>query len=787
MRKFYHRRQGAPFALIKEQALPATVVTDFGDVTTEIAPVGDAVTAVSGSNPNLTPLEPVAAKQVLRWHFLNNQTGNNSANRIEDYGPDGAHGRTAQLNSITTAINSYATHDGTETGAYGMFLGWASSVGGDGYQNRICTDTGIQLSKLASGSKFRFIMGVQPFQWYDRAEGMLLEVSTAISVSAGFSILRMPDGSLRVRYASTNTDFPNFFTTDLMTIIEVEFDGNIIRVFRDFQFIGEVARNSGPSFTTPVLWVGNQRAAGRGVNCYYAYVGVYAGEMSERELAWARAEAKTQIEGRPGGRNAMAVVPSARPNSALRFTALPNTIPETFQTVGNNIRILSGRAVDGLNGPIDFKTRMLFGPLPEQGAVQNIEGLNFLPSVAGYLTIEQTADNGVHPPLVVTKVLPVAQSFPVLNAATIETRLGSVVNHIDNADAGFPPDMVWRAEMVCDPGDGTVGLRILRNTLPGRKYQGASIQFRLNSGSGAGQVSSAQLFDAAWTMQLIDTRGVGQAKGYIQTGFTFTVPWSAPRRELDFEFNSQTGYMECSIHLASNEAGGPGSVAQSMYILPPAEAFTSMRTWRIVSNSDRFEWYYEDQVCARYIRGAGWDRSVQTFSPVIPGTLAPYLPDSTPVLHPRDEHWHLNAQNVFIQHWMSDTLTGWIGPNTVPIDHPLLRFSAVVSQEFGPANTALLDADWTATAGSAGEVVVNVSNYRPIRFRPSHLEYSIDGGAWVRLPGTTGNQTISGLASGSRAVRLRPVAESLATNPLVTASNYTLNADPSDTKNVTVS
>ena len=52
--------------------------------------------------------------------------------------------------------------------------------------------------------------------------------------------------------------------------------------------------------------------------------------------------------------------------------------------------------------------------------------------------------------------------------------------------------------------------------------------------------------------------------------------------------------------------------------------------------------------------------------------------------------------------------------------------------------------------------------------------------------GTTGNQTISGVPLGSRNIQLRPVAESLATNPAVIASNYTMSANASDTKTVTV-
>jgi len=216
------------------------------------------------------------------------------------------------------------------------------------------------------------------------------------------------------------------------------------------------------------------------------------------------------------------------------------------------------------------------------------------------------------------------------------------------------------------------------------------------------------------------------------------------------------------------------------------EAFTSMRKWTILANADRVEWFYEDQLLTRYIRGVGWDSSVQTFTPYTWQHARFNIGDT--YIHPNDAGWHVNPQNMIIQQWMSDNLSGWIGPNTVPISHPLLRFSDVSGVMFGRQNTLLQVGDWTAVAGGAGEVVVNVSQFRPLNtgFRPTHLEYSVDDGTWTRFAGTTGNQTITGLAAGSRNIRVRPVAESLATNPAVTASNYTMNADPSDTKVVTV-
>ncbi|MCU0908909.1 MAG: hypothetical protein MUF73_16070, partial [Rhodobacteraceae bacterium] len=470
------------------------------------------------------------------------------------------------------------------------------------------------------------------------------------------------------------------------------------------------------------------------------------------------------------------------------FTVAPSTTPAEFSTVGGVVNLRPGRARDGIGGPIDVRTRVLFGQIPGEGAEIDVPGWDYLPTAPGYLTFEQTADNAIHEPVTARSILPIAQTYPVLAASEISTRLQAFCTFIDNFDAGFPSDMVWRPSNVVDPGDGTVGLRLLRNTGVGRKHTGASVQFGFKSAANpAVRANSARLFNIEWTWQLIDTRAPGLAKGYMQTAFTFTVPWDAPRREIDFEYNTRSGYMECTIHMAAN-GDGPGSVADGISIEPPPEAFTSMRRWSIVGNADRIEWLYEDQVCARYIRGIGFDSSVQAFTPrrgIGNSQYARLMPGDT-FLHRRDQHWQVNAQNIFIQQWMTDTNPAWLGPNTVPLDHPPLRFSRIDATEFGPPNTALQAGDWTLAPGSAGRAIVTVGAYRPARFRPTHLEYSVNGGAWVRLPGQFGPQTITGLVSGPRQIRLRPVAETIATDPTVTASTFVMNADPSDAKIVTI-
>lgn len=775
MTKYFHRRQGAPFALVKDTALPADILTGYGGVTTEVAAVGAIASAVSGANV-IAPSQPASAKQVLRWHFGITETGN-SPNFVTDHSPTGLAGLSYTTGGAGSAM-TYSTHDGSPTGAYG-----ASFYGGDAEARRCVVGT---IAKLSAATKIRFVAAVFPRVWTDRPFGQLFRLADSLpSGTPRILIDRYPDGSLRVTQGAEVVTFANVFANDVMQLIEVQIDGFRVAAWKDGALIGRGAFTTPSTIgSNPAISIGNQSAGGRSFTGYVGYAAIYIGDLSEAELAWIRDDAKTIVDARPGGLNDLADAPEPKPTDHLRFSVLPDTSPSSLQTVGGIVNMLPGRAVDGLGGPIALSYRVLFGATPGAGTDITPTDLTVKPSVAGYLTFEVTADNGVHPAVVQTKVLPVATSYPALTAANVESRLSVPAGvYIDNYDAGFPADTVWKPENVCDPGDGTVGLRIIKNSAPGRVNTGGSLQMLFSPHSGSTGVA-AQLFRVEFVMQLIDTRGPGMAKGYVQTGFTFTSPYTAKRRELDFEFNSLSGLMECTIHLEPNDGGG--SVAQGIHIEPPAGAFTAQRTWTITSNADRIEWAYEGTVCARYIRGNGWDSTVQAFTPrKSDGTL---FNNGDTLIHPRDAGWHLNAQKAFIQQWMSDQHTAWIGPNTVPIDHPLFRVSNVNAQEFGATNTALQSGDWTAVAGGAGEIVVNVASWRPAGFGfiPTHLEYSIDGGGWTRLAGTTGNQTITGLTAGSRAVRLRPVAESLATNPAVTASNYTLNANTSDTKNVTV-
>lgn len=777
MPKIIHHRVGAPFALIKDEALPFNINTAFGGVDTEVAVINDFQSAISGAL-DLPPVEPAAAKQACRYHFLTTQNGFGAGGTFTDFGPDAIAAYGAALDAINQSWTtvSYATHDGQVNGAYG-----ASFYGGDAITNRIVT---APINKLMNATIFRMVMVVQPRQWTDRIEGVMFSIMTGNGTTTSSVVtsgLRQPSGALTLRANAIG----NVFANDIPILVEVQYNGTRTQLFVNGVLVQTVNSATPLSFpTAPRISMGNATGGGRAFTGYISYAACYVGELTEQEIAWIRNEAKNVVAARPGGFQNLPTMPAPQPAGALKFSALPNTSPSTLQSAGQIVTLQPGRAVHGITGPIAVTHKVLFGPVAGEGTDITPPDLTVTPSGEGYLTYEMTADNGVHPSVTARKVLPVAVTYPTLNAAAIASRLGVLQDGIwiDDFDAGFPPDTVWRTSNVCDPGDGTVGLRIIKNAGTGRANTGASVQIRFTPHNGGTVGTAARIFRADFVMQLIDTRGAGQAKGYIQTGFTFTDPWTLRRRELDFEYNSRTGKMECTIHLEPNDGGG--SVAQGIYVDVLPEAFTGQRKWTILANADRVEWFYEDQLLTRYIRGIGWDSSVQTFNPH--NGTTPFTNGMT-LLHPRDAGWHLNPQNVIIQQWMSDELAGWIGPNTVPISHPLLKFSNVDAIQFGPSNTALQAADWTATPGT-GQVVVNVSAFRPagLGFRPTHLEYSVDSGAWTRLPGFSGNQTITGLAAGSRAIRIRPVAESLATNPLVTSSNFTMNADPSDTKTVTV-
>lgn len=771
-----HRRSGAPFALVKDLSLPADVDINLGGVATEVASLSNFGSVTTGAE-TVPVTAPADAQQVFRYRFIPSETAT-----IVDQTTTGLNGTTTQVFNPTAL---YAA-SGQVAGAYGIrFFG--INISSDRAHFTIANNAKFGLSRT------RFIFGLRPEAFGDLTQtyGTIIR---AQSVSGNiWSLVRGPDNTLFFGTGSANDgvntanalQIRNFFTDNEHITLELEIDGLDIRIWKNNVLVSDdYTMPNVVNWTGATLRVGNQsNAGGSPFWGHMSHAACYTGDLTDGEIRWIRDTAKTMIETSPKILT-VPTPPAPRAVGQLSVTRAPAFSAKIYLLQNQPITFREGRASDGLGGPIAQSfTLTLAG-----NNVKPARGSTLVPTTVGDLVLTNTFDNAVHPAQTTSVTLPILQAFPVLSAADIKTRFGNVGNiFIDDFDAGFPADMIWRPSMIVDPGDGTIGLRLLPNNGAGRPNLGGSAQFLMLSDTGSNTPGvAAQLFTIDCRFQLVDTRAPGLAKGYIQTFFTFTNPFTLPRREIDFEFNSQTGYMECTVHLAP--VGGGSSSAISILFAPPEAAFTGQRKWTITGNADRIEWFYEDTLITRYIRGVGFDNTVQNYTLYqrnsTNGATTLFGPSST-FIHPNDAGWHVSAQNGFIQNWMSNQQTGWIGPNTVPLDHPVTKFGATTAQAFGPNNTALQVGDWTATPIGSGQVRVNVSNYRPARFVPNFLEASVDGGAWVRLAGTTGNQTISGVATGSRGIQLRAVGEA----PQATTggvSTYTMNANASDTKTVTV-
>jgi hypothetical protein len=774
MTGYVYGRLGAPLVIPADTTLPTNIDPNLAGITMQVAPTGAFNSIVTGAE-TVPITEPAGAQQIFRYRFIPSESVT-----IVDQSPTGLNG---------TVIDSYDAnliYDGLgqPLGSYG-FKFYGINISGDR------AHVAIPNNAKFGAARTRFIFGLRPYAVGDFTQTYLTILRAQnVDQSNIWSLVRGLDNSLLFGPgypdASTALIIKNVFTDNVHCTIELEIDGQDVRIWKDNVLISDdYILPTQLSWASAILRLGQQGTSGGGpLWGHMSHIAAYTGDLSEGEIRWIRDTARTMIQTAPKILTAP-VPPAPRPAGQLTVTRAPSFSSKSYSIQGTPVNFQNGRASDGLGGPIVQSFTLTLG-----GAnVKPPRGRTAVPNAVGDLVLTDTFDNCIHPPQSGSVTLPIIQAYPRLDEAQIKSRLGGVGDvYIDNFDAGFPNDTVWRPEMVVDPGDGTVGFRLLPNNGPGRTNLGGSVQCPFISAGGSNTPGvAAQIYSVDCFMQLIDTRAPGLAKGYVQTAFTFTNPYTLPRREIDFEYNSQTGLMECTIHLAPNDAPNT-STTISLSFAPPASAFTGMRKWSILANADRVEWTYEDILIARYIRNTGYDSSVQNFVMYknTTGGTAPFGPGDTHI-HARDAGWHLNPMNFIIQQWMSSTLTGWIGANTVPLNHPLLRFGSAIAQEWGPANTALQAGDWTATAIGGGQVRVNVSNYRPLRFKPTHLEYEVGANnVWTRLGGTTGNQTISGLSAGSRNIRLRPVAESLATNPLVTASNFLMNANPSDTKTVTV-
>lgn len=770
---FAYRRPGASFLIPSSATLPANIDINLGGVAMEVADVGTFGTVTTGAE-TVPVTAPSNTQQVFRYRFLTTE-----ATTLTDQTATG-------LNASNQEGTVPYTASGQVDGAYGAYF-FGLSVSGDRSHYLVPNNAKF------GNTRTRFIMGLRPVPFGDLTQtyGTIIRAQNA-DQSHIWSLVRGTDNTLLfgIGNEANGLDTSNclqvkgFFTDNTVCTLELEIDGQDVRIWRDNVLVSDdYTLPSVISWSSALIRVGNQSTSGGGPFWgHMSHLAAYTGDLTDGEVRWIRDTAKTLMETAPKILS-VSTPPAARPVGQLTVTRSPSFSVKLYSLQGTGINFRSGRASDNLGGPIASSFTLTLNG----SDVKPARGFTLVPGATGNLVLTDTFDNAIHPAQSASVTLPILVAYPQLTAAQIKTRMGNVGDiYIDNFDAGFPEDATWKPSMIVDPGDSTIGLRLLPNNGAGRPNLGGSAQFLFLDDLGSGSPGTiARLYNIDCQMHLTDTRGAGLAKGYVQTMFTFQSPYTDARREHDFEFNPQTGWMECAFHLAPNDAPGT-SVARSLSIVPPAAAFTGLRNWSITSNADRIEWWYEGTVCARYIRGSGFDNTVQTFSPkklnIALNTYSDFTVSDT-LVHPNDAGWHLNAQNGFIQQWMSNNKTGWIGPNTVPLTHPLLKVGPTTAQAFGPNNTALQVGDWTATPLGGGQIRVNVSNYRPTRFRPTHLEYSIGGGAWTRLAGTTGNQTISGVATGSRQVRLRPVAESInAYSP----SSFTMNANASDTKTVTV-
>lgn len=772
---FAYRRQGAPFLLSSSAPLSATIDLNLGGQTIDVSDLGTVATVTTGAE-SVPVTAPADAQQIVRYRFIPSETAT-----IVDQTATGLNGI---LRDVFSPSALYAA-SGQVAGAYGIrFFG--VNISSDRAHFTIPNNAKF------GASRTRFIFGLRPEPFGDLTQtyGTIIRAQTTVNV---WSLVRGPDNTLFFGTGSANDgintanalQIRNFFTDNEHITLELEIDGLDIRIWKNNVLVSDdYTMPAAVDWTTATLRVGNQSNAGGGPFWgHMSHMAAYSGDLTDGEIRWIRDTAKAMIETAPKVLT-VPTPPAPRPVGQLSVTRSPSFSTKIYSLQNQPVSFREGRASDGLGGPIAQSFTLTLGG----SNVKPARGFTVVPAGVGDLVLTSLFDNALHPAQSTSVTLPILQAFPVLDANAIKTRFGNVGNvFVDDFPAGFPADMIWSPSMIVDPGDGTIGLRLLPNNGAGRPNLGGSAQFLMLTDTGSNNPGiAAQIFTIDCRFQLIDTRAPGLAKGYIQTFFTFTNPFTLPRREIDFEFNSQTGYMECTLHLAP--VGGGTSSAISILFTCPEAAFTGMRKWTITGNADRIEWFYEDTLITRYIRGIGFDNTVQNFTLYsrnsTNGAVTLFGPSST-FIHPNDAGWHVAAQNGFIQNWMSNQQTGWIGPNTVPLSHPVTRFGATTAQAFGPNNTGLQAGDWTATPIGGGQVRVNVSNYRPARFRPNFLEASVDGGAWVRLGGVIGNQTISGVATGSRNIQLRPVAEAPEAWTGGTRT-YTMNANASDTKTVTV-
>ncbi|OYU77543.1 MAG: hypothetical protein CFE32_05130 [Alphaproteobacteria bacterium PA3] len=363
-------------------------------------------------------------------------------------------------------------------------------------------------------------------------------------------------------------------------------------------------------------------------------------------------------------------------------------------------------------------------------------------------------------------------AYTPLSAEEIQKRLSIPNSYLDDFNAGFPDDMIWKPSNLVDDGEKGLGLRVATNPVSAqRPLMGGSIQFwsplPANQASQEGRIYR---YDAYLKL-------APPTPGTVQAVFTYTVPWWAPRREIDFEFNGKTGRMECTIHL--QPLNGSTSNGYGVSVTVPPDAFTGFRKWSIVANADRIEWFYEGKLLARYVQKLGFDTTVQEFAPMQNGAK---LQAGGKYIHPQDGGWHLSKNNFLLQHWASRMHPDWIGSYTGGTT-PLMRARNVDVTHFTNTNIKFNSTDWSLQPLSlTRSFSISVIRTNPANqgFVPTSLEYSLEGGAWRPLPSSKlGTQTVTNVTPGIRRIRIRPVAASI-------NGDYRLVGDPSDEKTVVV-
>lgn len=380
--------------------------------------------------------------------------------------------------------------------------------------------------------------------------------------------------------------------------------------------------------------------------------------------------------------------------------------------------------------------------------------------------------NGATPAFSNTGSASAPPTYTELNESQVNSRLGITADTLLSTwGAGYPDDMHWQPSHAVDGGTGIVGFRLTQpeGGLNGRQFVGAEVQITPTGGA-----YRLGRYDAWFRLG-------HRRPGIVQTFFSFNHParfneWEEgfARREFDFEFISGTGRMDVTLHMAAHDEELDDGLHEAVGVKcdVPAEAYLGYRKWSIVFNADTVEWFYEDQLMARYTEGVGFDNTVLDFAPTLGDGFTPLAGQT--VLLPGNP-WNLNPNNLFLQQWASDLHADWLGgaASNHWVPHvELFRVSEVQIHHFNEANVQFQTADWSVAPNE-----ITITALRPLDqgFRPTSIEYQVNGGSWETLTGATGPGTFSATISAGADVAIRAIAAS-------PNDDYTLTGDASATK-----